>query len=318
MAASPEQLLERARDGHVPSVARLISMLESRAGEVTEVLPALHAAGGGAHIVGITGSPGSGKSTLVAALIREIRARGRTIGVVAVDPSSAFTGGAILGDRIRMQEHTLDAGVFVRSMSSRGALGGLSRAAIDAVAVLDAAGHDVVVVETVGAGQGEIEVVRMAHTIIVVSVPGMGDDVQAIKAGVMEIADLHVVNKADRPEANKAVLEIKGMLRLAGHEADGAWQTPVLETIAADGSGVAGLVDAIEAHRDWLESSGELTRRERRAAAARLTTLAKELLLEQLAEPAGGAVFERAVDDVSTRRLDPRTAARSLIRELVT
>jgi LAO/AO transport system kinase len=184
--------------------------------------------------------------------------------------------------------------------------------------VLDAAGHDVVVVETVGAGQGEIEVVRMAHTIIVVSVPGMGDDVQAIKAGVMEIADLHVVNKADRPEANKAVLEIKGMLRLAGHEADGAWRTPVLETIAADGSGVAGLVDAIEAHRDWLESSGELTRRERRAAAARLTTLAKELLLEQLAEPAGGAVFERAVDDVSTRRLDPRTAARSLIRELVT
>jgi GTPase len=316
MTSTPDDLLERVRSGHVPSIGRLISKLESRPGEVNGLLPRLYSSGGRAHVVGVTGAPGSGKSTLVAALISEVRARGRTIGVVAVDPSSAFTGGAILGDRIRMQAHTLDAGVFVRSMSSRGALGGLSRAVGDAVAVLDAAGFDVVLVETVGAGQVEVEIVRASHTTVVVSVPGMGDDVQAIKAGVMEIADVHVVNKADRPDANKIVRELKGMLRLGGlPQSD--WRTPVLETVAVDGHGVPELVDAIEGHRAWLQESGELGRRERRAAANRLTALAKEFLIEQLEEPAGGAVLERAVEDVCNRRLDPRTAARQLVREVV-
>ena len=300
----------------MPSIGRLISKLESRPAELNGFLPALYGAGGRAHVVGVTGPPGSGKSTLVAALISEIRARGRTIGVVAVDPSSAFTGGAILGDRIRMQQHVLDDGVFVRSMSSRGALGGLSRAVGDAVAVVDAAGFDVALIETVGAGQVEIEIVRTAHTTIVVSVPGMGDDVQAIKAGMMEIADIHVVNKADRPDANKTVRELKGMLRLGGMPQSG-WRTPVLETIAHDGTGVSELVDAIERHRAWLEESGELRRRERRAVRARITALAKEFLTEQLAEPGGGDALERAIDDVCSRRLDPRTAARQLVREVV-
>lgn len=317
MAPSPDELLERVRSGHTPSVGRLISKLESSPRELNGLLPALYACGGRAHVVGVTGPPGSGKSTLVAALIAEVRARGRTIGVVAVDPSSAFTGGAILGDRIRMQAHALDDGVFVRSMANRGALGGLSRAVSDAAAVLDAAGFDLVLLETVGAGQAEIEVVRATHTTVVVSVPGMGDDVQAIKAGVMEIADIHVVNKADRPETHKTVKELRGMLRLGlDHEGRG-WTTPVIETIALDGTGLPALVDAIALHRTWLEESGELGRRERRAATARITALAKEYLIEHLAEPAGGAVLERAVDDVCSRRLDPRTAARQLIRELV-
>jgi LAO/AO transport system kinase len=317
-APSPSDLLDRARGGHVASIARLISMVESGIDDVAPLLPELYAAGGNAHVVGVTGAPGSGKSTLVGGIVRELRRRGRTVAVLAVDPSSPFTGGSILGDRIRMQEHALDPGVFVRSMSSRGALGGLSRAAVETIAVLDAAGYDVVIVETVGAGQGEIDIVRTAHTTLVVSVPGMGDDVQAIKAGVMEIADLHVVNKADRPGANKTVLELKGMLRFGPHPAEGDWQTPVLETISADGTGLPELVDAIAAHREWLARSGELSQRERLAAAARVTTLVKELLLAQLAEPAGEEAFARAIDDVVMRRTDPRTAAGELIQELVT
>jgi LAO/AO transport system kinase len=317
-AATSTELLDRVRAGHVPSIARLISLVESRVEDVVDLLPALYAAGGNAHIVGVTGAPGSGKSTLVGALIRELRARGRTVAVVAIDPSSPFTGGAILGDRIRMQEHALDPGVFMRSMSSRGALGGLSRAAVEAISVFDAAGWDVVIVETVGAGQAEIDVVRTAHTTVVVSVPGMGDDVQAIKAGVLEIADLHVVNKADRPGTNKTVLELRGMLHFGAHPEEGDWRTPVLETIGADGTGVPELADAIDAHRSWLRASGELPRRERLAAAERVTTLVKDLMIEQLAQPAGGDAFARAIDDVSMRRVDPRTAARGLIQELVT
>jgi LAO/AO transport system kinase len=317
-STSPSELLERARAGHVPSIARLISLVESNVDDVTSILPDLYAAGGHAHIVGITGSPGSGKSTLVGRLVGELRSRGSRVAVVAVDPSSPFTGGAILGDRIRMQEHALDPGVFVRSMSSRGALGGLSRAVVEAVSVLDAAGYDVVIIETVGAGQGEIDIVRTAQTTLVVSVPGMGDDVQAIKAGVMEIADVHVVNKADRPGTNKTVLEIKGMLRFGPHPEEGAWQAPVLETISADGTGIPELADAISAHRAWLESSGELPRRERLAAARRVTTLVQELMVAQLTQPEGEEAFSRAIDDVAERRIDPRTAARELIQELVT
>jgi LAO/AO transport system kinase len=300
------------------SIARLISLVESNVDDVTSILPELYAAGGRAHIVGVTGAPGSGKSTLVGRLVGELRSRGRTVGVVAVDPSSPYTGGAILGDRIRMQDHALDPGVFVRSMSSRGALGGLSRAVVEATSVLDAAGYDVVIIETVGAGQGEIDIVRTAHTTLVVSVPGMGDDVQAIKAGVMEIADLHVVNKADRPGTNKAVLELKGMLRFGPHPHEGDWQVPVLETVSADGTGIPELVDAIAAHRAWLESSGELPRRERLAAERRVTALVQELMVAQLAQPEGEEAFARVIDDVASRRIDPRTAARELIQELVT
>jgi LAO/AO transport system kinase len=266
MPRSDEELVERAIDGHVPSIARLISRLENRGGaDGDAMLKRLHAEGGHAHVIGITGAAGSGKSTLVTALARELRARDRTVGIIAVDPSSSITGGSILGDRIRMQEHALDPGIYIRSLSTRGSLGGLSRATVDAVTVLDAAGRDVVIIETVGVGQDEVDVVQAAHTVAVVSVPGMGDDIQAIKAGLLEIADLHVVNKADRPETDRTVSELRNMLSLLPAA---EWEPPILETIAADGSGVPELADAFETHRAWLHESGELARRERRGAAA--------------------------------------------------
>ena len=308
---SDEELVERALDGHVPSISRLISRLESRGREGDAILGRLHAEGGEAHVIGITGAAGSGKSTLVTALTRELRKREKTVGIVAVDPSSSITGGSILGDRIRMQEHALDPGVFVRSMSTRGTLGGLSRATIDAVTVLDASGRDVVIIETVGVGQDEVDVVQAAHSVAVVSVPGMGDDIQAIKAGLLEVADLHVVNKADRPDTDRTIAELRNMLSLVP-AAD--WDPPILTTVARGGTGVAELADAFENHRAWLEDSGELTRRERRSAAARVAAVAQDLLLEELESPSSGDAFERAVEDVQCRRTDPRTAARELIR----
>jgi LAO/AO transport system kinase len=311
---SDDRLVERALGGHVPSVGRLISRLERRGPDGDELLGRLHAEGGRAHVLGVTGAAGSGKSTLVASLARELRARDRTVGIVAVDPSSSVTGGAILGDRIRMQEHALDPGIFVRSMSTRGSLGGLSRATIDAVTVLDASGWDHVIVETVGVGQDEVDVVQAAHTVAVVSVPGMGDDIQAIKAGLLEIADLHVVNKADRPDSDRTIKELRGLLSLIGPPAEGDWKIPILPTVAHGGRGVPELVDAIDSHRAWLRESGELERRERRAAAARVATVARDLLLEELGSPSTGDAFERAVDEVLERRLDPRTAGRELIR----
>jgi len=312
MPRSDEELVARAVDGHVPSIARLITRLENRGGpDGDAILKRLHAGGGNAHVIGITGAAGSGKSTLVTALARELRAREKTVGIIAVDPSSSVTGGSILGDRIRMQEHALDPGIYIRSLSTRGSLGGLSRATVDAVTVLDAAGSDVVIVETVGVGQDEVDVVQAAHTVAVVSVPGMGDDIQAIKAGLLEIADLHVVNKADRPETDRTVSELRNMLSLMP---GAAWEPPILETIARDGTGVAELADALEDHRRWLSESGELARRERRGAAARVAAVAQDLLLEELESPSTGDAFERAVDDVVNRRIDPRTAGRNLIR----
>jgi LAO/AO transport system kinase len=311
MPRSDDDLIDRALDGHTASIARLISRLESRGADGDPLLARLHKAGGKAHVIGITGAAGSGKSTLVNALAGEYRKRDRTVGIVAVDPSSSISGGAILGDRIRMQEHALDPGIFVRSMSTRGSLGGLSRATIDAVTVLDAAGRDVVIIETVGVGQDEVDVVQAAHTVAVVSVPGMGDDIQAIKAGLLEVADLHVVNKADRPDKDRTVNELRNMLSLVP---DAAWEPPILETIAHDGTGVPELLEAFDHHLAWLKESGELERRERRSAAARVTAVAQDLLLEELESPATGDAFERAVEDVQHRRTDPRTAGRNLIR----
>jgi LAO/AO transport system kinase len=259
-------------------------------------------------VVGITGAPGTGKSTLVAALARALRARGRTVGIVAVDPSSSLTGGAILGDRIRMQEHTLDRGIYMRSMSTRGVLGGIARATVDAVAVLDAAGWQYVIVETVGVGQAEVEIVQIAHTTVVVSVPGLGDDVQAIKAGLLEVADLHVVNKADRPEANKTSAELLSMLTLAGPPGESGWATPVLAPVATDGTGVPELLDAVEAHLAWLRESGELQQRELAAATARVRSIAKDLVMERI-----DADVEAVIAEVAARRLDPHSAARALI-----
>jgi LAO/AO transport system kinase len=302
-------LLERAREGHVPSLSRLISAAEAG----TADLAGVYAGGGRAHVIGITGAPGSGKSTLVGSLVRTLRARGRRVGVVAVDPSSSLTGGALLGDRIRMQDHVLDDGVYVRSMSTRGALGGVSRATVDAVAVLDAAGWDDVIVETVGVGQDEVDIMRIAHTTAVVSVPGLGDDIQAIKAGLLEIADLHVVNKADRPEADRTAAELLSMLTLVGPPGAEGWAIPVLKTTALNGEGLDELADTLARHRRWLRDSGDLARREELAAAERIRTIARDLAVARLHSPEGGAAFEEAVRAVARRELDPHAAARSLL-----
>ena len=243
------------------------------------------------QIVGVTGSAGAGKSTLVAALAKEGRRRGFSIGVLAVDPSSPFTGGAILGDRVRMSDLSSDAGVFIRSMAARGELGGLCKAAAAGIDLMRAAGKQLVLVETVGVGQDEVDVMRIAHTTIVVSVPGMGDDVQMLKAGLFEIADIHVVNKADREGAGETMAQIRAMLAL-NQSPDQQWHPPVLETIAARNEGVAALLNAMTSHADYLQESGELQRRERRMAEWRVLKLAQSMVAEKSAirHPSGSRV----------------------------
>src|SRR5690348_17187899 len=245
---STPDIVERLLAGDRRALARVVTLIENNAPETRQILARLHVHGGHAHIIGITGSPGAGKSTLVTQLARELRRRDRTIGVIAVDPSSPFTGGAILGDRIRMQELAGDPHVFIRSMASRGSLGGLAVSTRDTVRALDAAGFDVVIIETVGAGQAEVEIVRAAQTVVVVTVPGMGDDIQAIKAGILEIADIFVVNKADRPGADQTAAELRMLLSLDEHRGERRWRPPILKTIAATGEGVPELVDALARH----------------------------------------------------------------------
>jgi LAO/AO transport system kinase len=275
----------------------------------------VYAAASRARGIGITGPPGSGKSSLTSGLVRVLRERGERVAVVAVDPSSALSGGAILGDRLRMTEHSTDPGVYVRSVSARGALGGLSAATADIVAVLDAAGWDTVIVETVGVGQDEMDVMQIARSVVVVSVPGLGDDVQAMKAGLLEVADLHVVNKADRPDARRTAAELRGMLRLAGETESGRWLPPVLETIALDGTGVGRLADELARHQAWLNETGELCQRMLAAAAQRIRSIAQELLLEQLGDPGADSPFAALARDVVERKLDPRAAARTLLSD---
>jgi GTPase len=306
-------LADRVVAGETQAVARALTRVERRSAGVDELLADLHRHTRGAHVLGVTGPPGSGKSTLVTRLTAEYRGRGRTVGVIAVDPSSVFTGGAILGDRIRMTELAGDPGVFIRSIATRGALGGLSRAALDAVSVLDAAGKDVIVLETVGVGQAEVDVLSAAQTVAVVSVPGMGDDVQAIKAGLLEIADVHVVNKADRDGAHKTVSELREMLKLAPR-AESGWHVPIRQTVAATGDGVADLADTFDRHLVWLERSGERRSRERRNAATRIRWMAEELVLRRLRP--GAPDFDSAVEAVVARRTDPAAAARDLVRAL--
>jgi LAO/AO transport system kinase len=305
--------LKKAQAGDTVALSQLISAVESHRASHDGVLRDIYTSGGSARIIGVTGPAGSGKSSLVSAFLRELRRRGETVAVVAVDPSSALSGGAILGDRLRMVEHSADPGVFVRSMSARGVMGGVSRATVDAVAVLDAAGWDTIIVETVGVGQDEVDIMRIAHTVIVVSVPGLGDDVQAMKAGLLEIADLHVVNKADRKDARRTVTELRAMLRLPGARGPGAWSPPVLETIALDGTGVGELADETARHRDWLAASGELERRQLAAAAERIRSAAKDLLLQRLGDPTVAGTFASLVQQVASRQLDPHTAAQTLI-----
>jgi LAO/AO transport system kinase len=312
-----DPLVEGVLSGRVTAIARMITRCESGSEGVAEQVAAVYRAGGKALLLGVTGSPGSGKSTLVTALTTLLRKQGKKVGIVAVDPTSPYSGGAILGDRIRMGTFSGDPGVFIRSMATRGALGGLARATSDAVAVLDAACFDVVLIETVGVGQDEVEVVRACHTVVVVSTPGMGDDIQAIKAGVIEIADIHVVNKADRDGASRTIAELKTMLNLAGPTPPSGWKPPVLPTVAETGEGVAELVERVQQHRAWQQESGRLRERESQIAAARIRSIATGILLDGLLDPTRNEGFEAAVDRVRKREVDPFTAAGELIGGVV-
>jgi LAO/AO transport system kinase len=306
------ELLERVRAGEPASIGRLISRAEGGKSEDREALARVYKLAGRAHVIGITGVPGSGKSTLVGKLAEKLRAKGHRIGVVAVDPSSPYSGGAILGDRIRMAEMATDPGVYIRSMASRGATGGMARATLDAVDILDVAGYDTIIVETVGVGQDEVEIVRASHTTIVVSAPGLGDEIQAIKAGILEIADIHVVSKCDRPDANRTLIDLKQMLMLGLGHGHNEWVSPVIGTSSVSGAGLDELVAAIEKHR--LVSIDTESGRERQLAIAnfRLRKTAETLLLARfnaVCEHLGPPLAARLVD----RDADPYSLASELI-----
>ena len=316
-------LLRQAREGSPRAVARLVSLVEDAAPALRDVAAALAPHVGRARIVGLTGPPGVGKSTTTAALVRAFRGRGQRVGVLAVDPSSPFTGGALLGDRVRMQDHALDPGVFIRSMATRGHLGGLAWATPQAVRVLDGAGFDVVLVETVGVGQSEVEVAALADVTVVLLAPGMGDGVQAAKAGILEVGDVFVVNKADRDGAQSTVRDLRQMISFgmpAGPRdpADPApWRPPVLTTVASTGEGVDDLVAALDEHEQWAAGSGELSRRRLRRAEREIEVIVVTALREQIADLRGGQRLRNLAEQVAEGRSDPWTAADALIADVV-
>jgi LAO/AO transport system kinase len=305
-------LVERALSGEQRAVARLISLVEDASPHLRQVMAALAPRTGRARIIGLTGSPGVGKSTSTAALVAAYRKQGRRVGVLAVDPSSPFSGGALLGDRVRMQEHATDSGVFIRSMASRGHLGGLAWATPQALRILDAAGADVILVETVGVGQAEVEVASLADTTIVLVAPGMGDAIQAAKAGILEVADIFVVNKADRDGADNAVRDLKNMLSY-GDGPHGAWRPPIIKTVAARQEGIDDVLAALDRHHDWLESSGELSRRRTARAAAEVEAIALEVLRDRFGDLHGSAALPTLADRVVRGELDAYAAAAELV-----
>ncbi|MCW2498063.1 methylmalonyl Co-A mutase-associated GTPase MeaB [Jatrophihabitans sp.] len=308
-------LISRARHADPRAVARLISFVESDSPVLREVAAGLVGAAGHAHVLGLTGSPGVGKSTTTNALVSALRARGDRVGVLAVDPSSPFSGGALLGDRIRMAEHTADDGVFIRSMASRGQLGGLSAAVPQALRVLDAAGCDVILVETVGVGQAEVEIASLADTTILVLAPGLGDAIQAAKAGVVEIADVYAVNKADRGGAEQVTRDLRQVQSMTAGRHEG-WTAAILKLSAASGEGVAELLAAIDAHRAWLGDSGELAVRQQRRAATEIEAIAVGEVRQRFAHVHGSDALDEAAARVVAGESDPYTAAEALIAAL--
>lgn len=306
------ELVQRILKGDVRAAARLMTMIENGDAEARAALKSLYAHTGSAHIIGITGPPGSGKSTLADRLTEELRKRDKTVGIVAVDPTSPFTGGAILADRIRMQSHSLDAGVFIRSMATRGHLGGLARATNEIVDVMDAAGKEVILIETVGVGQDEVEVVGTAHTCVVVSVPGLGDEIQTFKAGVLEIGDLFVVNKTDREGASRTATELEMMLHMAPEAA--GWSPKVLKTVATTGEGVAALLDAIFEHKAFMDERDLRKQKGRERSERAFRALLQERLtakaLERF-ERNGG--MKELIARVADRTLDPYTAVEQVL-----
>ena len=304
-----QEVIDGVRSGSRRHIGRAISLAETGSVDGRAILAALHPATGRARRVGVTGPPGVGKSSLLSALVGLLRSGGQTVAVVSVDPSSPFTMGAVLGDRIRLAEHFVDPGVFIRSMATRGHLGGLSEATADAVLVLDAAGFDVILVETVGAGQNEIEVQALADTVVLALMPGSGDSIQAIKAGLMEIPDVIVVNKADRPGAALLRAEIESALTLVPA---GPWKPPVVDTVAIEGRGVAELWDEVSAHRAFLDSDGRFDARRRDGLARQLRQIALDRVARRMDAGVPSEVLAQIVDRVIRREIDPATAADQL------
>ncbi|WP_432878762.1 methylmalonyl Co-A mutase-associated GTPase MeaB [Kribbella sp. CA-245084] len=309
------ELVEHAREGDSRAVARLISLVEDESPLLREVMAALAPHAGHAHIVGITGSPGVGKSTSTSALVSAYRETGKRVGVLAVDPSSPFSGGALLGDRVRMQDHATDRGVFIRSMASRGHLGGLSWSTPQALRVLDAAGFDVVLVETVGVGQSEVEIAGMADTTLVLLAPGMGDGIQAAKAGILEVGDIYVVNKADRDGVQSVTRDLRSMLALA-ERSEGAWTPPILKTVASRNEGVAEVVQAIEDRLVWMRGNGVLTERRQSRARDEIEAIATTALRARFAHLHGDARLDVLAAKVADGGTDPYSAADELIAAL--
>ncbi|KFZ80220.1 transporter [Amycolatopsis sp. MJM2582] len=312
-----DELVGRARDGVPRAIARLLSLVEDAHPRLPEVAAKLTPHTGNARVVGLTGPPGVGKSTSTSALLTALRAKGLRVGVLAIDPSSPFSGGALLGDRIRMTEHATDPGVFIRSMATRGHLGGLSWATPQAVRVLDAAGFDVVLIETVGVGQSEVDVVKLADTTVVLLAPGMGDGIQAAKAGVLEIADVFVVNKADREGADATVHDLKQMISLVRREIRGpSWRQPIVRTVASRGEGVEDVVRALDEHHDWLVRRDELPRRRAARARDEVEAIAVQRLRAEIVDLRSGDRLTELAERVVARKLDPFAAAEELIGDL--
>ena len=312
-----ENIVERLLSGDRRALARMVTLIENEVPAARRYLAELHQYAGKAHIVGVTGAPGAGKSTLVTHLVRELRRRDAKVGVVAIDPTSPFTGGAILGDRIRMMELSGDPKVFIRSMASRGNLGGLAASTRDVVRALDAAGYDPIIIETVGTGQAEVEVMRTAQTVLVTSAPGMGDEIQAIKAGILEIADIFAVTKADKPGADQTVAELAMLLSLdpmrrLHDKSQPYWRIPVLKTAAIKDQGITQVVDAIKEHHDYLVKSGMLAHRAQRQVRSEVQALILHSVINTLKARTTEDEWQKLVDEITNRERDPYSVASEL------
>lgn len=329
-----DDLIERAQRGQIRAVARLITQVENSAAAASQIVPKIYAATGRAHIIGVTGAPGSGKSTLVNELAKALRQREQRVGIIAVDPSSPFTGGALLGDRVRMRDLAGDKGIFIRSLASRGNLGGLSQATAVVIKVLDAAGFDSILVETVGAGQAEVDIASAAHTTLVIEAPGMGDDVQSIKAGILEIANILVVNKADRPGAARTVRSLKTMLQMGeamtvqhhgrsqhvtavpGTNEPDQWSVPVQETVATEGTGIAELVEQIVAHKTYLQSGPGWLEQEKIRSRREVEQLLQTRFMAQFQTAVSQDDRNQLITAIAERETDPYTAVSDIFTQL--